>query len=183
MLFRSQLPKIKNIHPKLTDTSSPNSSKNTSAHTAPPSVTHPSIPSQEGNSNTINHSLPIRNKHSEPPLSRGAGVCDARAQLPKTKHPPEAKKRHIADAGARESLRQLPGKPYQLSTIFTQCHLPDAVGTFPLRSKPERRPHRLRSHSKTGRNLARISSSYYYPVHFLIIIYYICLLSWLLSFI
>ena len=56
----------------MTDTSSPNSSKNISSYAALLSVTHPFIPSQEGKHNTI---PPITNKKtaSKSPLWRGGG--------------------------------------------------------------------------------------------------------------
>ena len=67
---RAQLPKIKSIHPKQKNTTSPNSSKNTSTFAAPLAVTHPSIPSQEGN--PTRHKSLITNKKtaSKSPLSR-----------------------------------------------------------------------------------------------------------------
>ena len=65
--------KIKSNHQKPTNATSPNSSKTCSTHPAPLSITHPSIPSQEGNTYIINHSFTNRNQHFKPPLSRGAG--------------------------------------------------------------------------------------------------------------
>ena len=50
-------------HQKPTNATSPNSSKTISSQSASLTITHPSIPSQEGKSHTTNHSLPRRNKH------------------------------------------------------------------------------------------------------------------------
>ena len=58
--------------------------RNTSAFAASLTVTHPLIPSQEGKQAT-HPSLTNRKQHFKAPLSRGAGVCDACALLPKTK--------------------------------------------------------------------------------------------------
>ena len=60
-------------HQKPTNATSPNSSKTISSQSASLTITHPSIPSQEGKSHTTNHSLPRRNHHQKSPLSRGAG--------------------------------------------------------------------------------------------------------------
>ena len=70
---RALPPKTQSNHPKPRNTSSPNSGKNTSPHTAPLSITHPSIPSQEGNPHAINRSSSKRKEHFKSPLSRGVG--------------------------------------------------------------------------------------------------------------
>ena len=67
------------------NTSSSNSSKNTSTHTAHLTITHPSIPSQEGKHTHSNHSLPTRKQRQNLPYREGPGVCDVQAQLPKIK--------------------------------------------------------------------------------------------------
>ena len=83
---RAEPPKIKSSHRNSTDTSAPNSSKNTSSQTALLTITHPSIPSQEGN-NTRHKSLITNKKNSIPnlPSREGTGVCHAQAQPPKSK--------------------------------------------------------------------------------------------------
>ena len=58
---------------KPTDTAYTNSSKNTSIFAAPLTVTHPSIPYQEGKQTLSNISFPTKKTASKSPLSRGAG--------------------------------------------------------------------------------------------------------------
>ena len=72
---RAQLPKIKSIHPKQKNTTSPNSSKNTSTFAAPLAVTHPSIPSQEGNPTRHKSLITNKKQATESPLSRRGRGC------------------------------------------------------------------------------------------------------------
>ena len=67
---------------------------NTSTYAALLTVTHPFVPSQEGNSQ---HPKPLttnKKQAPEPPRPKeGSGVCYAQAKPPKNqKHPPKAKK-------------------------------------------------------------------------------------------
>ena len=97
----------------MTDTSSPNSSKNISSYAALLSVTHPFIPSQEGkqprhlslitNKNaapkTSPHNILITNKKiafQTSPLGEGSGVCHACAQLLNSKQSLEADRYHFS---------------------------------------------------------------------------------------
>ena len=93
---RALPPKTQSNHPKPRNATSPNNSKIISSQPAPLTVTHPSIPSQEGNPHATNHSLPKRNKHHKPPLSRGVGgvsrLCTA---TEKQKRSPKAKKHDL----------------------------------------------------------------------------------------
>ena len=83
---RAQLPKTKNIHPKLTDTSSPNRSKSTSSQPAPLSITPPLIPSQEGKPTHTNHSFPTRKKRPNLPVpERGRGCVTSAHSFLKSK--------------------------------------------------------------------------------------------------
>ena len=59
--------------PKPRNTSSPNSSKNTSAQPTPLTVTHPLIPSREGKHPTQNSHYQEGNSISISPLERGGG--------------------------------------------------------------------------------------------------------------
>ena len=81
---RALPPKTQSSHPKPRNTSSPNSSKNISTHPAPLTITHPSIPSQEGKHTHSNHSLPTRKQRQNLPYREGQGVCHVRAQPPQT---------------------------------------------------------------------------------------------------
>ena len=86
----AQPPQTKNIYPKPRNTTSPNSSKNISSHAAHLIVTHPSIPSQEGNP-TRHQTSHYQQENSIPnlPSREGPGVCDVCAQPQKiqSSHP------------------------------------------------------------------------------------------------
>ena len=57
------------------NTTSPNSGKNTSAHTAPLTVTHPLIPSREGNPHAINRSSSKRTQLPNLPVPKRGRGC------------------------------------------------------------------------------------------------------------
>ena len=81
----------------MTDTSSPNSSRNISSYAALLSVTHPFIPSQEGKQ--PRHLSLITNKKiafQTSPLGEGSGVCHACAQLLNSKQSLEADRYHFS---------------------------------------------------------------------------------------
>ena len=81
---------------KPTDTAYPNSSKNTSSYPASLTVTHPFIPSLEGKQTLSNISFPTRKQHPNLPSREGLGVCNVRAQPPKTKNiHPKPNKPHL----------------------------------------------------------------------------------------
>ena len=109
------------------NTTSPNSGKNTSAHTAPLTVTHPSIPSREGK--PPHHKPLITNKKAtpEPPRPKeGSGVCDPRAKPPQTQNGhPKPKKHHLAKqrqkhfSPHRTSHRNTPLNPLSRGETYT----------------------------------------------------------------
>ena len=65
--------KPKAVTQNLRDNTSSNNSKNISTQTSPFTVTHPFIPSQEGNLHVINYSLPKREQHLNLPSREGLG--------------------------------------------------------------------------------------------------------------
>ena len=93
---RAQLPQIKCYHTKPRNATSPNSSKIISSQPAPLTVTHPSIPSQEGK--PPHHKPLITKQKAVPqnsPLERGWGCVTFEHSHFKPKHPPKANKPHL----------------------------------------------------------------------------------------
>ena len=87
------------------NTTSPNSSKIISNQSAHLTVTHPFIPSQEGNS--THHTPLISNKKATfpiSPLERGWGCVTYAHSHPNQKHPPEAKK-HLLKKLLKPAIR------------------------------------------------------------------------------
>ena len=82
---RAQLPKIKSIHPKQKNTTSPNSSKNTSTFAAPLAVTHPFIPSLEGKPSHQTSHYQQESSDQTSPLERGKGCVTSAHSLLKSK--------------------------------------------------------------------------------------------------
>ena len=91
---QAQPPEILNNHPKPKNTSSPNSSKNISAQHATFTVTHPSIPSQEGKPATQSPHFQDESCTPISPLERGPGVCHARALPPENQSGHPKPKKH-----------------------------------------------------------------------------------------
>ena len=88
---RARLPKIKNIHPKPTDTSSQQqaSRNGLSQHLIPCRASHrntPLNPLSRGENITLKPLITKQKAVFKSPLLRGAGVCDVCAQLPEIKN-------------------------------------------------------------------------------------------------
>jgi len=75
----------KNIHPKPRNATSPNSSKIISSQPTPLTITHPSIPSQEGKQTQQSTNYQTESSTSKLPSREGLGVCYVRAQPLQTK--------------------------------------------------------------------------------------------------
>ena len=99
--IRAQLPQIKCCHPKPTNATSSNSRKTISSQPAHLTITHPSIPSQEGKPYTQPIHYQQKKHHPNLPSREGQGVCHVRAQLPqiKCKHT-KPRKKHLKPANS-----------------------------------------------------------------------------------